>query len=119
MRLAIIVTSIKQQETIMKKRSLVTFARKLLKIKGKSEHNGRGVWMMDFDVTTTDLKQRLQLSVDKLIVSNPELIECFERTDGVTRVTFSSKHFNEHYRTLVHYETDGGLCVVFSSNIIN
>jgi hypothetical protein len=40
-------------------KSVVSFVRKELKVKGKSEHNGRGCFEMEYDVSFDELKRRM------------------------------------------------------------
>ena len=40
--------------------SLVSFIRKQLKVKGKSEHSGRGFWVCSVDVSYEELLKRVK-----------------------------------------------------------
>lgn len=48
-----------------KRRSTATLVRKELKIRGQSDHNGRGVVHMDYDCSPAELVERFNAAVDK------------------------------------------------------
>ena len=76
--------------------SCVSFFRRQLKIKGQSEHTGRGAYEMDFDCTVADLALRIQIMIDR----TPEMFIIGEYC-GYKTVTVKSEYTTElDYRKL-------------------
>lgn len=77
-------------------KSCVTFFRRQLKIKGKSIHNGRGMYEMGFDISINDLKER----IDNLIAAHPDMVDVVKGED-FTSVTIKEEFApDQFYRTL-------------------
>jgi hypothetical protein len=114
-------------------KSSVTFFRKQLGFKGKSEHNGRGVYEMFFsdeDLETNDIILRLRTLIDKWhakdiidVVTEDEKFltvsiktECFAIPEYLKDPDMSSISllWKESYRTLCVNKQCGAVGVLFS-----
>jgi hypothetical protein len=70
----------------MKMNSICTFIRRQLKIKGATEHNGRGVYEMDYDCSYEELRKKID---DKVAVwQQQNLIELVDEDDNWISVKF-------------------------------
>ena len=59
-----------------------THFRRALKIKGQTEHSGRGFYMMDYDCTPEELSKR----IDALVAKYPDRYDAEEDEDEGTKV---------------------------------
>lgn len=75
-------------------RSLIKYLRRKLDIAGATEHNGRGSYIMDTDITGAEIVDR----VERLIKDNPELIEEHGKDEYTLAVLFKEEYFESHYR---------------------
>lgn len=94
------------------KRSLVTFLRKKLAITGQSEHNGRGVYEMEYEIPRHELLDRIL----KLVGEYHYTVESVDNTDpSYFAVRFSDEYFDKSYRTLcLKLHGHGDLSVMFT-----
>lgn len=91
-------------------KSNVSFFRRQLKIKGGSEHNGRGSWSMGFDCSVEELGVRIEQMIER---KNDMFV--VERYEGRVEVKIKkglSK--DEYYRTLVFVPDQQLLAVLFT-----
>ncbi len=82
---------------MQKIKSGVTFFRKQLKIKGKSQHLGRGFYRMEFDCSLGELTEK----VEQLIAKHADMLVV---TRNENHVTVAIKHElceDKYYNTLV------------------
>lgn len=77
-------------------KSLSAFIRQQLKIKGKTEHTGRGVYWCQGDISVEEMNERLQAKLPDWQAAG--LVENVEVIDGRTRITFNKAQFDQHYR---------------------
>lgn len=82
----------------LKDQSLVTFIRKQLKVKGKSQHTGRGSYECTADVTWDELMKRLSEKFPEW--QQDGLIEKTETVGDWYSVIFNKPQFDKNYRCL-------------------
>ena len=97
-----------------KKRSLNAFLRQQLKIKGSTEHSGRGRYVGDFseswDVVVDRLKKKIEEWKEQELVENVEF-----KNDDVT-IVFTDEYFDVNYRTAIFCKDHNCFSVCFSCN---
>lgn len=105
-------------------KSLVTFIRKQLKVKGTSQHNGRGVYEMYADDLTQPMLDELHVKVEELLGywDSRGLVKDVVREEGRIRIVFSADAFDNSYRVFtiypnvlsLNYNLFGGVTMTFS-----
>lgn len=83
------------------KPTIVSFVRRQLKLKGKSQHSGRGFYECSVD---TDMPYHELLNKFTALVKKWEkegLVERKELINGKLTVVLRGEHFDQYYRTLV------------------
>lgn len=84
-------------------KSTTSFIRQQLKIKGKSEHNGRGVWGMDMTEGYNYFEVLERINNKMALWKSNGLVESYEQTEeeGVRTVIikFNEEIFNPFYCT--------------------
>lgn len=80
-------------------KSCVTFFRRQLKIKGSTDHDGRGCYEMEFDCSVADLQRR----VDDLITAHPDMFDVTRDADNASVTVTIKQEFapDQSYRTLL------------------
>ena len=86
-----------------KARSLPTFLRQQLKVRGSTEHNGRGAFEMDVDCGYTELMTRVTLKIPKWVADG--IVSSYTETDDLVEVYFDTKVFGfySHFRISRNY----------------
>jgi len=88
-------------EAIPKQRSLNSFIRRASGVKGKTEHSGRGAWILMAD-DNYDWEAMVQRLLNKLTQwKRSGLLVDAARSDKGLVLVFSPRYFNPHYRTFV------------------
>ena len=79
-------------------KSVPTFLRQQLKVKGKTQHNGRGMFEMTstLDLSYDDIKSLINNKLQSW--RDQGFIEDFESTDEHIVITFNELIFNPYYR---------------------
>lgn len=82
-------------------KSLVSFIRKSFRLKGRSDHNGRGSWEMytQDDVSYDEIVAMLEARLDDW--SNEGIIEDSDINDNVVIIEFSDDEFDPNYRKFI------------------
>ena len=93
--------------------SIPSFARRVMKIKGKTLHTGRGSFHMEYDIEPEELLGRLQ----KLVENHASVIDEYENNENSFMVTFKPLDgkvgvFGD-YRVLFFEKTTRKLFVLF------
>lgn len=83
--------------TEWKKRSLNTFLRQQLKIKGTTEHTGRGAYIGEFNENWDVVIERLRNKIEDWKQLN--LIEKVKFNNEGVEIIFTTEYFDENYRT--------------------
>jgi len=83
--------------TDWKKRSLNTFLRQQLKLKGSTEHNGRGAYTGVFSEDWNVVIERLKNKIEDWKQLN--LIENVEFKNEDVKIVFTKEYFDSSYRT--------------------
>lgn len=79
------------------KKPYISFVRQSLKLKGRSEHNGRGGYECEFNnCTAAELMERLAERIPQW--KDAGLIEEVVETGHSIQVTFKQTEHNEYYR---------------------
>ena len=97
-----------------KKRSLNTFLRQQLKIKGSTEHTGRGAYIGGFNEKWDVVSERLNKKIEEW--KELELIEDVEFNKQDVKIVFTNEYFDENYRTAAFCKKDNCFGVLFSSS---
>jgi hypothetical protein len=95
-----------------KKRSLNTFLRQQLKIKGSTEHTGRGAYIGGFSEKWDVVLERLKQKIEDW--KQQELIEDIEFNKEDVKIVFTNEYFDENYRTAAFCKNDNCFGVLFS-----
>ena len=90
-------TALRKGCTDWKKRSLNTFLRQQLKIKGSTEHTGRGAYIGGFDEDWDVVIERLKNKIEDWKQLN--LIEKVKFNNESVEIIFTTEYFDENYRT--------------------
>lgn len=104
--------ALRKGSTFWKKRSLNTFLRQQLKIKGSTEHTGRGVFVGEFQEGWNIILDRLKKKIEEW--KELELIEDVEISDEEVKIVFTKDYFNEYYRTATFNKEYNCFGVIFS-----
>ena len=89
--------ALRKGATDWKKRSLNTFLRQQLKIKGSTEHSGRGAYIGGFDEDWDVVIERLKNKIEDWKQLN--LIEKVKFNNESVEIIFTTEYFDENYRT--------------------
>ena len=95
-----------------KKRSLNTFLRQQLKIKGSTEHSGRGAYIGDFKENWDVVLERLTKKIEEW--KQLELVESVEFNKEGVKIVFTNDNFDANYRTAAFCKEDNCFGVLFS-----
>jgi len=97
--------------------SATTFFRKQLGYKGQSQHNGRGVVVMDIDddVTAAEVEMKIRACLDRWLDKN--MVEEIQEDEYGLRITlkaslFETGSWHESYRCLAFGKKTGHVGVV-------
>ena len=97
-----------------KKKSLNTFLRQQLKIKGSTEHTGRGAYIGGFNEKWDVVSECLNKKIEEW--KELELIEDVEFNKQDVKIVFTNEYFDENYRTAAFCKKDNCFGVLFSSS---
>jgi len=96
--------------------SVPSFVRQQLKIKGRSQHNGRGTFEMDYDVDHDVLQERLELKLlewyDAKLIDTVEITQDAHEMETI-HLYFKTEVVRDPYYRLVNFNPYG-LFVSFS-----
>lgn len=90
---------------------VTSFIRQQLKVKGRTEHTGRGGFWCDGDLTIAELNKRLEAKLPDWQAAGH--IEKVERTSDAVSITFNKATFDKYYRIAV-FPTTGGRMYAFA-----
>jgi hypothetical protein len=88
-------------------KSVCTYIRKTLKTKGITQHNGRGVFEMEFDINFDELSKRVSNNMFKYL----PLLERYCISTNCIRLIFKKEVVkSQYYRTFIIVRHSNGVC---------